>query len=171
MKMKRIIICLCLSLAANLFVQASAHALVSKEGGFSIAMPGKASKNQVNHKSIVGDVKENTYTSKTKTDEYTASYTKLPDIAVSMQSDKALLTQAKEGFVKDTGARELSFEKMDIQGKEAREFKYTVLGQDGKESSGIARFVISNKMLYVIAANGANQKSVSRFINSFKLLQ
>ncbi len=169
--MKKLIACL--SFSALLCIQTSAHALVSKEGGFSIAMPGKASMNQVNHKSIVGDVKENTYSAKTKTDEYTASYTVLPDIAVSMQSDKALLTQAKEGFVKDTGAREVSFDKIDIQGKEGREFKYTLKSQNGKESSGIARFVISNKVLYVIAANSStpNQKQVSRFVNSFKLLQ
>ena len=171
MNMKRIIICLCLSVLANLLVHSSAYALISKEGGFSVAMPGKAKMNQVNHKSIVGDVKENTYSIKTKTDEYSASYTMLPDIALSMQSDKSLLTQAKEGFVKDSGALEISFEKIDIQGKEGRELKYTVAGQDGKESAGIARFVISNKLLYVIAANGANQKSVNRFINSFKLLQ
>lgn len=170
MTMNKIIHCFGLTALLLVFVQFPAHALTSKEGRFKVAMPGKARMNQVNHKSIVGDVKENTYTSRTSTDEYTASFTKLPDIAVSMQSDKALLTQAKEGFIKDTGAREVSFEKVNIQGKEGREFKYTLTGQDGKESSGIARFVISNKILYVVAANGANQKSQSRFVNSFKLL-
>lgn len=149
------------------------QAFTSPEGGFSIRMAGKPRAQQVNHKSMVGDVKETTYTVKNVKGEWSVSYTVLPDIALSTQSDQALLNRAKEGFVKDVGVRETSFEKISLQGKEGRELSYEIPAQ-GKQSaiSGKARFFISNKKMYVIAgsssANGA-KSSIEQYLNSFKL--
>jgi len=149
----------------------SAYALTSTEGGFSIRMPGKAQLRHVDHKSAVGDVKENTYTLKSKSGEFNASFTELPDIAVSLQSDKALITRAKEGFIKDTGAQEMSFEDADCGGKKGKEMSFEI-SKENATQKGKARFCVSDKKLYVISATtqSTNLKGIDQYLNSFKLL-
>jgi hypothetical protein len=136
-------------------------------------MPGKPSLEQIHHKSIVGDVKENTFSLKTKTGEYNVSYTELPGAATTFESDKALLTKAKDGFLKDSGAQELSFNKITFEGKEGRELAFQTSSQDSAVQ-GKARFYLIHKTLYVLMANTTKGKDgmdlIDRFLNSFKLL-
>ncbi len=155
----------------TLFLTTILQAFTSSEGGFSIQMPGKPRLQRVNHKSAVGDVKENTYTFKTKTAEYNASFTELPDIAVSMQSDKALIGRAKEGFIKDTGAQKTDLQPVDCQGKKGEEMTYEIQNYSSVQL-GKARFCIADKKLYVISAKTSSKslKAIDQYLNSFKLL-
>jgi len=157
----------------SLSLSPTAEALVSAEGGFRVQMPGRPAFSRVVHKSIVGEVFENTFSAKTKAGEFTVSYTQLPDIALSMQSDKALLAQARDGFLRDAHARELRFDSIDLQGKEGRELAFEAPCEASLPACfGRARFFIHEKTLYVIAAVSSADAAppIERFLNSFKLL-
>ncbi|MFO1519897.1 MAG: hypothetical protein U1F57_09590 [bacterium] len=147
----------------------------SPEGGFSVKMPGKPLFQQIHHKSFVGDVKENTYTLKTKTEEYSVSYTQLPGIATTFESDQALFNKAKDGFVKDTGADEVSYGKFPFNGKQGRELVFKIDATDKSEvTTGKARFFLFDKILYVVTASTTRGVKggavVDQFLDSFKLM-
>ncbi len=132
----------------------------ASEGHFSISMPGNPTLNQVKHKTFIGTVIENTYTLKTKTEEYTASYTILPGVATVFQSRQTLLRKTKEGFLKDTKATELKTEGEDLVFQVSQ-----VIGK--------ARFYLIDKTIYVITANTTKPertKIIDQFLNSFQHL-
>lgn len=151
------------------------QAFDSSEGGFNIWMPGKPTLQQVHHKSFIGDVKENTYTLKTKTEEFDVSYTDLPGIATVFESAKALFTKAKEGLLKDVGGEEIRFEKITFEGKEARELTFQIPSKGNPGLAvGKARFYLVGKRLFVVVASttkGAKGNALlDRYLNSFQLL-
>ncbi|MBF0493049.1 MAG: hypothetical protein HQM15_09755 [Deltaproteobacteria bacterium] len=154
----------------------SLHAFTSTEGGFSIKMPGDPTLQKVDHKSVVGKVKENTYTLKTATEEWSVSYTPLPKIALSLESNKALLNKAKEGFLKDTGAQVIRFEKIKFQGKEARDLTFQIPAQDDESARvGKARFMLSDGKIYVLVGSSSKKVEmaadlIEKYLDSFQFL-
>lgn len=156
------------------FLNHPALAFVSTEGGFSVWMPTEPILQRIIHKSFAGEIKENTYIAKTDSEEFIVSYSELPKIALSTQSAKALLIKAKEGFIKDTHAQELSFEKLNLDGKQGRELSFRIITKNNMiDAVGKARFYLVNKTIYVIAATEMNydneNKIIHQFLNSFKL--
>jgi len=155
----------------NLFLPGNARSFSSAEGGFTVWMPGRPTLERIDHKSLVGNVKENTFTLKTKTEEFDVSFTELPGVATTFESNKALLTKAKDGFLKDSGAKELGFDKIPFEGKEGRELSFQIASTD---TQGKARFFLIDNILYAVVGSTTNgQKGmalIDRFLNSFKLL-
>lgn len=152
-----------------------AFAFVSTEGGFSIWMPSEPTFKEIIHKSFAGNVVEKTYTAKTDSAVFIVSYSVLPKIAIIMESDKALLTKAKEGFLKDNHSEELSFEKALFSGKPGRELKFRILTKDNIiDAVGKARFILVDKTMYVMVATEYNydieNKIINQFLDSFKFL-
>ncbi|GEM_PF-6547268 len=148
-------------------------AFISKEGGFSVWMPGEPRLERVNHKSFAGNVVENTYTFKTESEEYSVSYSQLPDIALSLESTKALLIKAKEGFLKEAHAQEISFEKIAFVQKEARELTFQIIHPNHvKDATGKARFFLVDKKMYVVMTLNIydDKENMTHFLNSFRLL-
>lgn len=153
----------------------SARAFISAEGGFSIWMPSEPQLQEIIHKSFVGNVVEKTYTSITDSQKFSVSYSRLPSIAIATQSTKALLHRAKEGFIKDIRAEELSFEKLEFQGNSARELNFRIVNKDRIiDAVGKARFYLVDKTIYVVMAIESNydgqEKIIRQFLDSFKFL-
>lgn len=148
---------------------------ISLEGGFSIWMPFEPQLREIIHKSFAGLVTEKTYSVRSGSQEFIVSYSELPRIAISVVSEKALLARAKEGFIKDTHAQELSFDKIASEGAPGRELRFQIVGKDRViDAVGKARFYLVNRTLYVVAATESNydgeEKAIQRFLDSFKFL-
>ncbi|KAB2840225.1 hypothetical protein F9K50_06180 [bacterium] len=137
-------------------------------GNFSVSMPGKPQLTQSVHKSFVGAVKESTYTAKSGGVTYSASYSELPGIAVTLGGSHTIFNKAKDGLLKEAGGSENAFNKISLGKNEGRELSFTLNGG----GSGKARFFLVDKRLYVIVASGTSGASagVDRFLNSFKLM-
>ncbi len=138
-------------------------------------MPSEPTLKEIIYKSFAGNVLEKTYISKTDSEEFVVSYSELPNIAIVMESTKALLTKAKEGFLKENHAQELSFEKFNFSGRQGRELNFRIVSKDNIiDAVGKARFVLVNKTMYVMVATEMNydaeNKIINQFLNSFKLL-
>ncbi len=151
------------------------HSFISQEGGFSIWMPNIPILKEIIHKSFAGNVMEKTYISKTDSAEFIVSYSELPNIAIVMESTKALLTKAKEGFLKENKAQELSFEKFSLAGKQGRELSFRIVDKNNViDAVGKARFILVNRTMYVMVATESNydneNKIITEFLNSFKFL-
>jgi len=159
----------------SLYANDSARAFTCSEGGFSIWMPGDPVLRDVDHKSMVGNVMEKSYTLITDSENYASSYTTLPKIAFSFLDNAALIKRAKKGFLKAYGAREVSFQKIILGGMEGGELAFQI-SSDNKETTtnGKARFYLVGNRMYVmmVTANGspAGNALMDRYLNSFKII-
>lgn len=147
--------------------EAKWRTFTSPAGDFSTLMPATPKLSQSVHKSFVGAVKENTYTAQSGGVTYSASYSELPGIAVTLGGSHTIFKKAKEGLLKEAGGTETSFNEVSLGSSEGRELNFTTSAGIGK-----ARFFLIDKRLYVIVASGPNgaAAAMSRFLNSFKLL-
>ena len=147
--------------------EAKWRTFTSPSGDFSVLMPAAPKLSQSVHKSFVGAVKENTYTTQAGGSTYSASYSELPGIAVTLGGSNTIFKKAKEGLLKEAGGTESSFNEISLGNSEGRELNFTAGSGIGK-----ARFFLIDKRLYVIVASGPNgaAAAMSRFLNSFKLL-
>lgn len=138
------------------------------DGGFSVSMPGKPNLTQSVHKSFVGAVKENTYTVKFGKTTYSASYSELPGIAVSLGGSHTIFNKARDGLLKEAGGTENSFNEIRLGGSEGRELTFST----DSGAAGKAKFFLIDKRLYVLVASGPTGAAarVDRFLNSFKLM-
>ena len=159
----------------NLIGADYAQAFICSEGGFSISMPGEPILKQVDHKSLVGNVKEYSYTFENQTEKYTSSYTKLPGIAFDFLSNEALLNKARKGFLKSKGARQVSYKKIAFEGNGGTELAFQLMPENNASvTGGKARFYIVGKTMYVlvmVSIRGADGETlIDRYLNSFRLL-
>ncbi|MDL1871621.1 hypothetical protein FBR05_05405 [Deltaproteobacteria bacterium PRO3] len=172
MRARNVVIFVALWLAAFALWPAAAEAkwqtFTPPEGGFSIAMPGKPQLTQSVHKSFVGAVKESTYTIKAGGVTYSASYSELPGIAVTLGGSRTIFNKAKDGLLKEAGGSENAFNEISLGKSEGRELSFTLNGG----GAGKARFFLVDKRLYVIVASGPTGAAagIGKFLNSFKLL-
>lgn len=159
---------LAIPLAAGAAAPAKWRSFTSPAGDFSVLMPGKPQAIETVHKSFVGAVKETNYTVTSDGATYSASYSELPGIAVSLGGSHTIFNKAKEGLLKEAGGTENSFTETSLGSSEGRELSFTLNGG----GTGKARFFLIDKRLYVVVANGPSgaAAAVSRFLNSFKLL-
>lgn len=163
--LKTILITLCFFLITN-----GVLSFESTRGAFRIDMPGVPTSEVVRHKSIIGAVLENTYSFKTKTGEYTVSYTPLPKAALLFKSDASLLKSAQKGFLKETGATLLRVRKVDVSGHAGSEMDFEI-PKTSALWKGTARFLLAQDILYVVmAASDGPEADRKCFLDSFALL-
>lgn len=159
----------------NLSFIDSVRAFTCSEGGFSIWMPGEPVLQEVFHKTFVGKIKENSYILETDTETYSSSYTELPGIALSFVGKNGLLKKAKKGFLKATGAQEISYRKIIFEGKEGAELAFQIPAENrANPASGKARFFIFGKKLYVMTMTSNQGQAgialIDRYLDSFQLI-
>lgn len=152
----------------NAWSQGKWQTFSSPAGDFSVLMPGTPQLTQSVHKSFVGAVKESTYTFKAGNTTYSASYSELPGIAVSLGGSHTIFNKAKDGLLKESGGTENGFKEISLGTSEGRELSFLLDGG----WAGKARFYLVEKRLYVIVASGPTSASAAivKFLNSFKLL-
>lgn len=160
------------SLMSGIVEAAAWKTLSSKEGGFSVLMPGTPKLTEATHQSFIGPVQEYTYTIQTKNGHYSANYSVLPGIAVGLGGAGTIFDRAKKGLLEDVGGEETSVTDTSIRGHPGKELSFRVPASGGaKPLSGRARFYLVKKILYVLVGTSPtlNDPDVSKFLNSFQL--
>lgn len=140
---------------------------VSKSAGFSADFPTPPQARTVDEKTTVGTIVEHFYSSKGPKGKFTVEFSKLPGIAVFFGGHNTIYNKAREAFLKKTGAKQISFNKITIQGEKAAELSFTTAtGVPGK-----AHFILIKKRFYVVTANSSEGNTpIDQFLNSFKFL-
>lgn len=151
---------------------AGAYNLAPADGGFSIQVPGKPTLSSEKHKSFVGSVTDNTYTYKGKGSTYSASYSVLPGVAVTLGGSGTIFGKARDGLLKDVGGKETSFTDTSQGGNDGKELLFEIPSAgSGPATMGKARFFLKDKILYVLVGMSPKTLSpaVNNFLNSFQL--
>jgi hypothetical protein len=138
----------------------------STAGRFSILMPGNPQLHQHIHQSFVGAIQENTYSTATSDGDYSAEYSDLPWVAVSLSGAGTIFRRAKEGVLRDNGGAETSFDSIALGKHPGKELSFHIPGKE----SGKAHFFLVEQRLYVLVATSSDPGNVQRFLNSFRLL-
>ena len=156
--------------------EAEWRTFTSTAGGFSVLMLRIPTFTATTDHTVVGAIIENLYTLNSSEASYSVEYSDLPGVATFFYSDDSLYDDAKEGLLKRTGGKLISYygiEQAGIKGKEI----HCEIPASGKQPSRkeIARFLLKDKRLYVlnitIPAGKDDQALISRYLDSFRLLK
>ena len=116
----------------------------SKAGGFSVLLPGTPSFSSSTDHTVVGEVVENLYSLKTEAASFSAEFSDLPGVAVFFASDDTIYKDAREGLLKQTGARELKYYSIEQEGIRGKEIVYEVPAPKNSPAlRGKARFLLN----------------------------
>jgi len=151
-----------------------ARTFVSKEGGFTVNIPGNPKKTHTIHKSFIGKVKETTYRLDTRKGNYSVAYSNLSGAATFFGGSNTILKKAKEGLLKNAGGREISFKKTSLEGYPGRILEFQIpKSTRSKKMQGRARlYLVKNRLLIVVGTRkkGLSLTPLERFLNSFRLI-
>ena len=139
----------------------------SSEGRFSILFPGRPTTYQKSKHTKIGDVGEHFFTFKDDQLTLTVEYTDLPSIAAIFGGRHTIYDKAKDGFLKSTNGREISFVNISVAGTRGKELTYATPTRNGKTF-----FLEVGKRLYVLQASMIKKVTdtspINKFLHSFK---
>jgi len=145
----------------------------SEDGDFTVRMPGIPSFERRVRSHSVGDVGESKYYYEHGGVDFTAEYSDLPTIAV-LFGRRLLYRMAARHFLRECGGKELDSQKVRVGLYKGREISYWIPPGEGRPPrSGRAIFLLVDKRLYVLVAEGeptdASSEAIERFLDSFEL--
>lgn len=156
--------------------EADWETFTSTEGSFTVLMPGTPTFTATTDHTVVGAVMENLYTLDIPAAIFSAEYSDLPGVATFFESDDSLYDDAKEGLLKRTGGKLISYygiEQVGIKGKEV-ECEIPAAGKLPLQRLK-ARFLLKGKRLYVLSitipGGEKDDPLFPRYLNSFRLLE
>ncbi len=94
------------------------------ERAITIMMPGQATFQESYFRTPVGKVTHQTYTAKPKGATFTASYSAIPKIAVSLVGERAIFTKVRDTVLERANGEERSFEPTHCMGIEGMKLAY-----------------------------------------------
>ncbi|MCA9793149.1 MAG: hypothetical protein KC910_15175 [Candidatus Eremiobacteraeota bacterium] len=160
----RALIWLCLFTLAASAVQADSVWQVVKGVRFQASMPGQPVLSQHKTDTPAGSVIEKRYQVDNKRGSFTLSTTELPGTAILFAGGSgAILDQATEAFLRESGAVQTSRKDVDYQGHQARRLAYSKKSRQGR-----ALLVMVEHQLVVLDAM-ASPSDISHFLDSLKL--
>ena len=145
----------------------------SKEGHFSIEMPGQPVKTESHQKSFVGTVTNHMFTAESGKDTFTVDYSDIPHVALHFAGPDTIYSHAKGALLKKTFSKAVSYTDVTISGAKGKKLVYdTPPVQGHPEMRGDAILVLVGARLYVIDGvvpeTEADAKS-QRFLSSLKI--
>lgn len=145
----------------------------SKEGNFSIEMPGQPVKTETHQKSFVGTVTNHLFTAESGKDTFTVDYSDIPHVALHFAGPDTIYKHAKGALLKKTFSKEVSYTDITISSVKGKKLVYdTPPVQGHPEMRGDAILVLIGARLYVIDGvvpeTEADAKS-QRFLSSVKI--
>lgn len=158
-----------LSLAGSLV---SAGALswkpfISKQGRFSIMMPGKPAFTSKTSQSPVGEIGENLYCFENGIITVSAQFTDLPGLAAIFGGWGRIYRESRKAFLAEVGGDEISARNVIIDAYRGKELIYRTSTDYGK-----VRFYLVGKRLYVLQASVPHQEGdramIDYFLESFQ---
>lgn len=155
-----------LSLFALVVSAVSAESVwqVVKEARFQASMPGHPVLSQHKTDTPAGSVIEKRYQVDNKRGSFTLSSTELPGTAILFAGGTgAILDQATEAFLRESGGVQTARDDVEYQGHKARRLAYKKQARQGK-----ALLVMVEHQLVVLDAM-ANAADTTHFLDSLKL--
>ncbi|MFH1037679.1 MAG: hypothetical protein V1789_03295 [PVC group bacterium] len=148
----------------------------SEAGGFTVLLPGTPIFSDTTDHTVVGAVGENLYSLETAAASFSAEYSDLPGVATFFESADSLYNDAREGLLKQTGARQTGYYGIEQESIRGKEITYEVpANRNSPLLHGKARFLLRDKRLYVLVVTTPEMSDadgiVSRYLDSFRLLK
>ena len=156
--------------------EADWRTFTSSAGGFTVLMPGTPTFTATTDHTVVGAVIENLYSLETPGATFSAEYTDLPGVATFFESDDDLYDDAKEGMLKRTGGKLISYYGIEQEGIRGKEIECEIPAAGKLPLQRLrARFLLKEKRLYVpsitIPGGKKDDPLFSRYLDSFRLLK
>lgn len=143
----------------------------SAAGRFSVAMPGKPVEGKQIVEFVFGKVAVHTYSLEVDSGAFIASYNDYPPKLLKKTTPAKMLGGVRNGILQMVKAKLTSEKKITVQGKPGLQFCAEVPQRNAMLT---ARVVLKGARLYQVLAVGEkgqlDQKAVSRFVGSLKLL-
>jgi hypothetical protein len=145
----------------------------SKDGGFSVDMPGQPAKTQTQQKSFVGTVTNHIFTAVSGTDRFTVDYSDIPHFALHFAGPDTIYEHAKGALLQQTFGKETAYTDATVSGTTGKRLVYDTPPAPGHPAMrGDAVLVLVGTRLYVIDAvvpeAEADAKS-QRFLSSIAI--
>lgn len=106
-------------------------------------------------------------------DIFGVNHTDIPGAALFFAGKKKIFDSTRDGFLEESKAREVSFEKADFVGRPGRELVYDIPAQGGQPRlRGKARMCFEGNRLYVFYAEvdeSRAQTDIDRFFDSIEI--
>jgi hypothetical protein len=139
-----------LLLAGQAFAEPALKPFLCTEGRFSVQLPGNPTASVEDHGSFLGNVRTHQWIVDTSTSRYTASYTDVPGIAVSIARG-TMFSKSRDGLLERTHGTEVTFRDLDYPRHNARELIYSIPAQGGHSArNGRAWFVLCGHRMIVV---------------------
>jgi hypothetical protein len=123
----------------------------SKEGNFSIEMPGQPVQTETQQKSFVGTVTNHIFTAESGKDHFTVDYSDIPHVALHFAGPDTIYEHAKGALLKQTFGKSTSYTDVTVGGAKGKKLVYdTPPVQGHPEMRGDAILVLVGARLYVI---------------------
>jgi hypothetical protein len=138
----------------------------SAKGRFEILFPGKPTTYHKATHTKIGDIGEEFFTYKDDKMTLTVEYSDLPSLAAIFGGRHTIYNRSKNGFLKSTNGKEISFVNISVGGTRGKELVYVTPTRNGKTF-----FLEVGKRLYVIQASMIKKVTdtspLDKFLHSF----
>lgn len=170
------VVALGIALAAPAVAEDPWKAFESKEGGFSVEVPGEPTLSTTKKKSFVGTITNHIFTvlDEKTFQKYTVDYSEVPGFAVAFTGADVIIDHAKGALLKETLSKPTSFEEVTVAGEKGKRLVYdTPPVKNNPELRGEAIFVLRGDRLYVLDVQVPLDDSgarASRFLGSLDFI-
>ena len=125
----------------------------SPDRAITIMMPGEATFRESYSRSPLGKVSHHTYTTKGEVGTFTASYSVIPKLALSLAGEKTIFTKARDTVLEKAFAEQSSLEPTHCMGTPGMKLAYRTKPLEGTPSFiGVAYMYIIDRTLVVFNA-------------------
>jgi len=145
----------------------------SKEGRFSVDVPGQPVETETRRHSFIGTITNYIFTTESGDDTYTIEYSDIPHFALDFAGADKIYEHAKGALLKRTFGKATSYEDVTVSGERGKRLVYDTPPAPGHpRMRGDAILVLVGTRLYVIDCvvpeADADAKS-QRFLSSVKI--
>ena len=144
----------------------------SKEGRFSVEMPGQPVMTETKQKSFIGTVTNHIFTAESGRDTFTVDYSDIPHFALHFAGADTIYEHAKGALLKRTFGKPASYTDVTISGAKGKRLVYDTPPVEGHpEMRGDAILVLVGTRLYVIdrVVTEAEAAKSERFLSSAEI--
>lgn len=144
-----------------------------EDAAFRLEMPAEPSTERKERWFPVSDFVSVVYTARIGDDAFGLNHTDLPRVALWFASKGKIFQEAREGFIEDSNATEVSFDETEFDGRPARELVYDIPANDeAPPLRGRARMFFEKNRLYIIWAEvteTVTPKDLDRYFASLRV--
>jgi hypothetical protein len=144
----------------------------SHEGAFSTLMPGTPTEKTQKVNTQAGTIDIHGFTLEQKSFTYMVSYNEYPDAIVQAASADKILDAARDGGVSNVQGKLLSELIISLDKYPGREIR--IEAADGKHTVKTRIYLVKNRLYQVLVVTpkeGSFSNDVTKFLDSFKLLE